>query len=367
VPTNGQLGVASLILVMADYPEVPEPDQSEVPGRVSDPTIEMLDVEEGPRSNRVLKVLGVFALLALVAFVGVGFYAQRQFASVEKVDLSELLSPSNPSGVNYLIVGSDSRENLDRNIENAGAIFGDGTQDIAGQRTDTIQILRISNDGTQHILALPRDLYLPIGGDGARNRINAAYAFGGPELLISTIQGSLGIPIHHYAEVDFAGFIDLVDAVGGVTIDFQYPAHDAKTGLNVTSAGPVSLDSAQALAFVRSRNYTEVIDGQNVVDRRGDLGRVKRQQVFLQSLFDELGGVPSLLSALPELGSSAGSFKIDSGLSFTDALGLAADLRGFEPNNNWDLVVTNVTVSSGAQVLQLNYEASQSTLEFFSG
>lgn len=351
---------------MADHPKAPRPDLDQVLAQLPDATIEMLNVDEQPRNNRVLKVLGAFFLITLLAFAGLGLYAQRQFAAVEKVELDGLLNQSSPWGTNYLIVGSDSRENLDRNVENAGAIFGDGTENIAGQRTDTIQILRVSDDGTQHILALPRDLYLPIGGDGARNRINAAYAFGGPELLISTIQGSLGIPIHHYAEIDFAGFIDLVDAAGGVTIDFPYPAYDGKTGLNVTEAGPATLDSTQALAFVRSRNYTEVIDGQAVVDRRGDLGRVKRQQVFLQALFDALGGVPTLVSALPELGGSAGSFKVDSGLSFADALSLAGDLRGFEPNNDWDLVVANVTVASGAQVLQLDLAASQSTLEFFS-
>ncbi len=146
---------------------------------------------------------------------------------------------------------------MDRDVDNAAAIFGDGSQEIGGQRTDTIQILRIADDGTQHVLALPRDLYVPLGGDGAANRINAAFAFGGAELLISTVQGSLGIPIHHYAEIDFAGFIELVDAVGGVTIDFPHPAYDTKTGLDVPVAGPATLDSTQALAFVRSRFYTE--------------------------------------------------------------------------------------------------------------
>lgn len=322
---------------------------------------------EHVRRGRIGRILGWLLLLGVLVIGGTLVYVQRQFSNIERVAVADLLAGSNPGGTNYLIVGSDSRENLDPNIENAGAIFGDGSEDIGGQRTDTIQILRISNDGTQHILALPRDLYLPIGGDGALNRINAAYAFGGPELLITTVQQSLGIPVHHYAEIDFAGFIGMVDAVGGVTIDFPYPAYDNKTGLNVTEPGPVVLDSAQALAFVRSRVYTEIIDGQPTVDRTGDLGRVKRQQIFLKSLFGEIGDPVGQIGLLRNLDVSAGSLKIDDRLSFADALKLANQLRGFEPNDTWDLVVNNFVAPNGAQVLRLDVGASQPTLDFFSG
>jgi LCP family protein required for cell wall assembly len=319
------------------------------------------------RRRRVLIAFGVLAVLLLLAGGGIILYAQRQFEAIERVEVADLLTAASPGGANYLIVGSDSRENLDPNVENAGAIFGDGSQEIGGQRTDTIQILRLSDDGTQHVLALPRDLYVPIGGDGAANRINAAYAFGGAELLLSTVQESLGIPIHHYAEIDFAGFIEMVDAVGGVTIDFPYPAYDGKTGLDVPVAGPTTLDSAQALAFVRSRVYTELIDGQPVIDPRGDLGRVKRQQIFLRSLFGELSDPGSFASVLTNLDTSTGSVKLDDRLSFGEALSLANELRSLELNSDWDLVVNHATTGSGAQVLRLDTAASQATLDFFSG
>ncbi len=329
--------------------------------------------DEGPlnprrprKRHRLLKTAVVLVVLGFLAAGATAFYTKRQFDSIERVAVANVLAFDGAEGTNYLIVGSDSRENLDPNVDNAAAIFGDGSQDIGGQRTDTIQILRIANDGTQHVLALPRDLYVPIGGNGASNRINAAYALGGPELLISTIEGSLGIPIHHYAEIDFGGFIDLVDAVGGVTIDFPHPAYDLKTGLNVGVAGPATLDSTQALAFVRSRSYTELIDGQPVVDYRSDLGRVKRQQVFLQALFSELNDPRSQLSVLSSLDASTGSLKLDDQISFAEALALANEVRAFQPNNDLDLVVTGTTLSSGAQVLQLDWAASQSTLDFFS-
>ncbi|NNE95637.1 MAG: LCP family protein [Acidimicrobiales bacterium] len=317
--------------------------------------------------RRLLTLLAAFMVVALVAVAGTGFYAQRQFDQIERVEVAELLAPIGSAGTNYLIVGSDSRENLDPNVDNAGAIFGDGSQEIGGQRTDTIQILRITDDGSHHMLALPRDLYVPIGGDGAGNRINAAYAFGGAELLIKTVEGSLGIPIHHYAEIDFAGFIDLVDSVGGVTIDFPYPAHDPKTGLDIPEAGPATLDSTQALAFVRSRMYRELIDGQWVVDPRGDLGRVKRQQAFLQALFEEVQSPRNALSVLSDLDNTAGSVKLDDRMSFGDALELLVELRDTDLNTDWDLVVSHWTTPAGAQVLQLDAGASQETLAFFTG
>lgn len=324
-------------------------------------------IEQPRRRRRWRTLLATLLGFAVVVLVALTVYAKVQFDRIERVDVAGVLSPPSPGGTNYLIVGNDSRENLDPDIENAGAIFGDGTIDVVGQRTDTIQILRVSADGTKHVLALPRDLYLPLGGNGTRDRINAAFAFGGAELLITTIRGSLGIPIHHYAEVDFAGFIDLVDAVGGVTIEFENPAYDVKSGLNVPEAGAVTLNSAQALAFVRSRNYTETVNGQSVVDPRGDLGRVKRQQVFLQSLFDELGDPWSVIRATPHLGASAGSMRLDNSWTFVEVLRLAQDLRGLQLNSDWDLAVSNVTVANGAQVLALDVAASQPTLNFFSG
>ena len=317
------------------------------------------------RRRRWPRVLAALLLLLVLILGGAALYVKRQFDALERVEVSELLAPASPAGTNYLIVGTDSRENLDPNVENAGSIFGDGSVEFVGQRTDSIQILRLNADGTHQILALPRDLYLPIGGDGDPNRINAAFAFGGAESLIKTIEGSLGVPIHHYAEVDFAGFIDLVDAVGGVTIDFPNPSYDLKTGLNVP-AGPVKLDSTQALAFVRSRTFVEIIGDQPVTDPRGDLGRVKRQQVFLQAFAVELDSPITQVSVLSDLGESLGSFRIDDSLSFRQAASLANRLRDLDLTNNHDLEVSHFTTPSGAQVLALDSEASKATLDLFS-
>ncbi len=354
------------VIRVGDRVEEPTPagrrsEPAESPERVTVP-------DEAPvkrkRRRRWPRLVGLVMLLFVLVAGGTGLYVKRQFDAIERVAVSPLLSAPGGTGTNYLIVGTDSRANLDPNVENAAAIFGDGSVDFGGQRTDTIQILRVNNDGTKHVLALPRDLYVPLA-DGGENRINAAFAFGGADLLIRTIEGSLGIPIHHYAEVDMAGFIDLVDTAGGVTINFPHPAFDQKTGLSVP-AGPVRLDSAQALAFVRSRTYTEVIDGRNVVDPRGDLGRVKRQQEFLQALAAELESPGSQISLLTELDTQVGSFRLDDSFSFTEAGRLANQMRGLELNSDWDLVVSHFTTSAGAQVLALDRAASQPTLDFFS-
>src|SRR5699024_9148202 len=101
---------------------------------------------------------------------------------------------------------------------------------------------------------LPRDLYVPIPGSGS-GRINEAIEIGGPELLIETIRDYLGIPINHYAQVDFYGFRRLVAAIDGVEVWFPNPARDTMSDLNVPEAGCVRLDPDNALGFVRSRAF----------------------------------------------------------------------------------------------------------------
>ncbi|HRE01176.1 MAG TPA: LCP family protein, partial [Ilumatobacteraceae bacterium] len=110
-------------------------------------------------------------------------------------------------------------------------------------------------------------------------RINVAYQ-DGPATLVRTVQ-DLGIPVHHYVEVDFQGFKQLVDAIGGVRIGFWKPARDEHTGLYIAESGYHLLDGVQALAYARSRYYENYEDGKWVIDPRSDLGRVERQQHFV--------------------------------------------------------------------------------------
>ncbi len=265
-------------------------------------------------------------ILLLLSVLGGWLYVRSAYSTVDKIPLADVLSPAS-AGTNYLIVGADSRD--PQALIDAGlnpAAFEDG----GGQRSDTMMLLRFV-DGKATMMSIPRDLYLPIAETDSSAKINSAYASGGPRRLILTVEQQLGVPIQHYMEIDFVSFAGMVDALGGITIDFPHPAFDANTGLNVTTAGPNQLDGPQALAFVRSRHYVEVIDGRNHNDPTGDLGRVQRQQQFLKAVFTKLGDSKNPIS-LARAGSRASSgVRVDDTLGIVDALRLSWRLRALDP------------------------------------
>ena len=320
------------------------------PQRLAVPVQADLPTRRGGRIRLGKVVLGLFCVLVVASLMIIAM-AWGSWRDVERVELEGILAGSS-GGTNYLVVGTDSREGVASDAVNAGVIFG---EDVAGERTDTITVIRIE-DGVVSLLAIPRDLYLPIDG-ASPSRINAAFARGGPASLIRTVQSELGIGIDHYLEVDFAGFLGLVDAFGGVTIEFPYPARDPKSGLDIPFAGPVKLDSSMALAFVRSRNYIELVDGVERRDPTSDLGRVQRQQQFLGALFAELGRTISPFTMLDALDAVAGNVRVDAGLSLNDATRLGFVLRGASPSTATVPTTPSVT-GSGAQVLLLRAGAA---------
>jgi LCP family protein required for cell wall assembly len=287
-------------------------------------------------------VLGVLLVLTLVFLL----VAWQTFRSIPRVDLGDALSARSGAGTNLLIVGSDSREGIAGDDPNAEVIGGE----LGSMRTDTIVVLHRGPTGDA-LLPIPRDLFLPISGTGGRERINTAIQ-GGPERLVRTVRESLGIPVHHYVELDFAGFMSLVDAVGGVTIDFDAPAVDDHSGLNVTVSGPVELDRDQALAYVRSRRYTRIVEGRRVEDPRADLGRIERQQTFLRAVMHQVGEVRNPITLLRIERGLAKGLRLDDQLGFGDAIGLARALRGLEPET-LALPVRPITTAGGAAVLEL--------------
>lgn len=307
-------------------------------------------------SRRV--VIGVLLVLALLAG-GTLLWAYRQFQSIERVDLTSVLASGD--GTNYLIVGSDTREGVDADDPNAGAIIGDDT--VGGpERSDTILILRIDGEGAR-MLSVPRDLFVTISETGQRSRINTAFN-GGPSRLIATLSDQLALPVHHYLEIDFVSFSGMVDAVGGITIDFPHPAFDTHSGLNVTEAGPQTLDGTQALAYVRSRFYTEVIDGRNVPEGTGDLGRVERQQKFLAAVMDAIGNERNPFTLARVADELSTGMRLDSDLGFLDALGLLRRMRGLDPEPN-SLPTAGFVTGGGAQVLRLVQPGADEVLDRF--
>jgi len=266
------------------------------------------------REGRIHRApLAFVALITLVVGVGGGagvyFAADRQEQSVVRVDdVDQVLDANDGPAENYLIVGSDSRADLP-----------DQEQEAPGSRSDSIMILRRDPDGGAALLSIPRDLWVPIAETGDSFKINAAFN-GGADRLIKTIQDALGIPIHHYIEVDFDGFSRLVDTFGGVEICVPNAAQDEGSGLSIT-AGCQTLEGPQALAFVRSRHYEEFVDGDWVEDGKNDFGRIERQQMFLRvaatAVLDELKSNPFMLGNLLE--AAGGLVSFDPGLDLFEA------------------------------------------------
>jgi len=314
-----------------DAPPTPRPKERPTapPGQPPSPRPQPAPAKKGRRRPKLRRALRITALLLplvlLLVLLGGYLYAKSVYDDIEKIPLADVLSDGG-SGTNYLIVGSDSRDVqdlIDAGLDPAG--FADG----GGQRSDTMLILRFA-DGKAKMMSIPRDLYVPIAETGGSQKINAAYN-GGPRRLIQTVQQSLGIPIQHYLEVDFVSFSKMVDSLGGITIDFPNPAFDRSSGLDVRPAGAVELTGPQALSFVRARHYVEVINGEEVPDPRGDLGRVLRQQQFLRAVFSELGGVKNPITLARAAGSAAGGLRIDDTLTLWGAIQFAWRLRSLDP------------------------------------
>lgn len=253
----------------------------------------------------------VLGVLAVALAVGTLLWTSAKIERIPEEDLTALVEVDGPR--NILIVGTDSRENLPDDFEGKFGRF-------EGARTDVIMLVHFIPGERAQILSLPRDLKVEIEGHGT-DKINAAYTFGGPELLVKTVIDNLEVDVNNYVEIDFAGFATLVDAIGGVELEFSRPARDDKSGLEV-EAGVQRLNGAQALAFARSRRYEELRDDgwKRVGDN--DIARTRRQQRVLLALFDQATS-PSRALNLPSFAATvADQIKADKSLSATVLLEL---------------------------------------------
>jgi LCP family protein required for cell wall assembly len=315
------------------------------------------------RSSAPLALLLAVVVGAVGAF-GVIRAANARTNDIERIEGLELaLTPQDGPAQNYLLIGSDSRENADPNDADFGGI-GD-TNAVSGRRSDTIMILRQEEDGNgASIVSLPRDLWVNIAGRGSANRINSAYS-DGTDVLATTITQELGIPIHHVVDIDFEGFKDLVDAVGGTQVCFLYPTRDKNTGLD-QQPGCHVLDGLQSLQYARSRYYEEFRDGAWRTDPRSDLGRIERQQNFLQQTADgtiaKLQSDPFLASELISAGTAA--VRMDPGLDPISAAGTLRKAFGVGLNK-YQLPVNGTTIDGNA-VLLLD-DSAQPILDYFRG
>ncbi len=302
-----------------------------------------------PSLRRSLQVLLGVALVVALGGVGTAIVLDRMVdrqsvdgltspdASVDVPDADGAADdqaelPDEPEDVRYVLVaGLDDRSVLtpEERVELS-------TGNVEGARTEAIALVRLDPDRDQlDVLRFPRDL-LVTRCDGSRGRINAAYDIGeraetgGIDCLVETITSWTGLPIHHVVEVDFRGFVDLVDAVDGVTVELDEPLQDDKANLDVP-AGQVELDGPTALAFVRARGMDS------------DLGRIERQQQLVAAALDQIVSRrtlsdPSRLTALVR--ASQRHLTFDDGMSPRRLLQFGQLAAGFDAD---DMVTRTVT------------------------
>ncbi len=282
---------------------------TKTPPRAAPPNTRRRRYSRGQRWT--IRIL-LFLVLALAVLVGMTVLADFQME-----DAGPMPSLAAGDGV-YLIVGSDNRENLPDDLNQGN--FGD----FAGARADVIILAHVV-DGRRQLLSIPRDLKVEIPGQGV-NKINAAYAIGGPDLLAETVAQATGVRPNHYLEVEFGGFAGIVDALGGIELEIPYAARDANSGLSI-EPGVQTVDGATALAYARARNYEEFIDGAWVSQGGGDIARAARQREVLTKIMAEASS-PSGLVRSPLVVTAVGShLTADSGLTLFDLAKTGWDMR----------------------------------------
>ncbi|NYE41184.1 LCP family protein required for cell wall assembly [Streptomyces fulvorobeus] len=237
--------------------------------------------------------------------------------------------PRGGHGLNLLLVGTDGRERITTAEKEKYRLGG-----VPCHCTDTIMLVHLSADrGRASVVSLPRDSYaeMPPHTDatsGKRHeshpvKLNAAYAEGGPNLTVRTVEHMTGVKIDHYLEADFTSFMKTVDTVGGVKICTARPMKDAYTGLDL-AAGTHELDGGEALQYVRSRH----------IDGAADLGRMHRQQKFMAALIKQTTSSGVLMNPVKfqqVVSSMLGSVRADNGFGTKQMLALGKAMRGFTP------------------------------------
>jgi LCP family protein required for cell wall assembly len=250
-------------------PVGPTPSSPQQPGRGA-----------GHRWRRILVAAVVLVLVWLAFMVWVPFHA---WGGVHRIDAGPVgARPAESKGHDYVLVGSDSREGLTATQQKQ--LTTGSVKDAGGKRTDSIILVHVpSGDGRPALISLPRDSYLPIPGRG-RNKINAAYTFGGPKLLVETIEEVTDVRIDGYVEIGFGGFSSVVDSLEGVDICVARPMKDPLAGINL-KAGCQTLNGPKALGYVRAR-YSDPL---------GDIGRVQRQRQFLGAIMHKAASPSTVL------------------------------------------------------------------------
>ena len=282
--------------------------------------------------RRYARLLATVSAAAVLLGSGAGWATVRHYAGqVQRIDAfgEHREAPASGDPLTFLVVGSDSREGLsDRQVRRLHTGW-----DEFGQRTDTMMLAHVSRDGSVTVVSLPRDSLATIpeytGEDGQQHdsseeKLNSAYAYGGAPLLVKTVEQTTGVRIDHYLEVNFAGFVKMVNALGGVEVCVPADVYDAPSGLQL-AAGRSMLKGRDALAYVRAREF----------DPTADMGRMKRQQSFVASMVHKAASSAVLLDptrATAFVDAMLGSMKVDQSLDNAQVMELTRRLAQIDPS-----------------------------------
>ncbi|GAA4804507.1 LCP family protein [Streptomyces ziwulingensis] len=307
-----------------------------------------------PDWRRRIKVTAILVVTVLVVTtVGTYFWADSKLN--HEVDLSKVIDrPEAGEGTNYLIVGSDSRAGMtDQEKKDLH------TGSAEGKRTDSMMILHTGSGGST-LVSLPRDSDVEIPtfvgsesgktyqGTGRHTKLNAAYAEDGPELLVRTVEYNTKLHIDHYVEIGFAGFANIVDAVGGVEMDIPQDIKDTKSGADFKK-GKQTLNGEEALAFVRTRY---ALAG-------SDLDRTKNQQKFLSALAGQVATPSTILNPFklyPTLGAGLDSLIVDEDMGLFD---LGSMFWAMKSVNGGDGTSMNMPIAGNAANGNLQWDSAK--------
>lgn len=325
-----------------DYPPQPEaPRRYRVPAP-----------PEGHRPHRrrkrtspvkgCLGCAGWVLAIVVVASLVLMLWADTRLTRVEAMPAQQV---AKTAGTNWLLVGSDSRQGL---TEEQQAELGTGG-DVGVGRTDTIMLLHIPSSGKAQLISIPRDSYVSVPGFG-QDKVNAAFTYGGPQLLTETVEGATGLHIDHYAEIGMGGLANVVDSVGGVDICVAEPINDPLANLDV-QPGCQKLDGPTALGYVRTR-----------ATAMGDLDRVARQREFFAALLDKITSPATLINpfrAVSLINHTASSFIVGEDehvwhlARVALAMGTGVETQTIPIGGFMDTEVGNVVLWDDAQAQQL--------------
>ena len=305
----------------------------------------------------VVAFFGSSLSAALLAYAKdtVSSIPRTAFGNILTQEITEAVQSEDPEGVET----SDPIENLERETINFFLIGTDSiaslpeghrlrqTRSTAQLLTDTLIVLRLdtgeSSDGRAgpadvSVVSIPRDLWVPISGYGGEHqKINSLLAFTGPQTLVQTVRDYFAIPIHHVIQVDFNGFLELFEIIGGLDLYIEFPIKDKKAQLSIEETGCVSLTPEQGLGIVRSRTMQAFIQGEwREVDSLSDLDRMDRQQDFLilalQQAFDSGFRDPGKIRKVIEDVFRGGYLTLDDRMTPEDMIDLANRFSGFDAN-----------------------------------